>query len=131
MEGEGVCDPSEIIGIPFPVAMISFTVTNAEAKVPEGWVDINFLLLHFFLLIHASAKESPQERKFNDDEVGAKVCPASETFGSKILIVEYLSSIDEDLQLTPIIGILFLLAYLNMLFNSEDSPETLKINKQS
>jgi len=115
----------------FPVTIKSFTATNAVAKVPEGCVDTNLLLLHFFLLLTDIANASPQERKFSEDEVGAKVWPASTTFGSKILIVEYLSNIDEDLQLTPIIGMLFLLAYFNMLFNSEDSPETLKINKQS
>ena len=36
-------------------------------------------------------------------------------------------SIEEILQLTPITGILFLLACRKILFSSEDSPETLNI----
>ena len=44
------------------------------------------------------------------EDVGAKLWPASMTLGSKILIVELRSNIEEDLQLTPIIFILCLLA---------------------
>ena len=43
----------------------------------------------------------------------------------------HLRSIEEDLQLTPITEILYLLANLKILFSSEDSPETLKINNTS
>ena len=58
------------------------------------------------------------------------MAPASTTLGNNIFIVEYFeASIEEDLQLTPMIQILCvnLWKYLNkMLFNSDDSPETLK-----
>ena len=63
--------------------------------------------------------------------MGAKLCPASITLGSKILIVEKRRSIEDELQLTPITEILCLLAYRNILFSSEDSPETLKTKSTS
>ena len=116
---------TEINGISFPVAIISFTWIKDVAKVPDGWVKINFLLFHFRFFIQAIASESPQERKINEEEVGAKLWPASITLGNNIFIVEQRRSIEEDLQLTPIIQILCLFAYFKILFNSEDSPETL------
>ena len=70
-------------------------------------------------------------RKFKEEDVGARLWPASTTLGSKILIVECRRSIDVDLQLTPITEIFCLLAYRNILLSSEDSPDTLNTNNTS
>ena len=53
------------------------------------------------------------------------------TRGSKIGIEEKRKSIDAGLQLTPIIGILFLELNLKTEFNSDVSPDTLNINSTS
>ena len=58
---------------------------------------------------------------------GAKVCAGSITLGSKILIVEFLSNIEFDLQLTPITFILNLCACLITALSSDDSPDALNI----
>ena len=76
------------VGISKESNNISFTKIKDVANVPEGWVLTNFLFVHFFLFIQAIARESPQERKFNDDDVGARLWPASTTLGNNIFIVE-------------------------------------------
>ena len=48
--------------------IISLTLISAVANVPDGWFVINFLFVHFFLFIQTIARESPQERKFNEEK---------------------------------------------------------------
>jgi len=91
----------------------------------------NFLFVNFFLFIKAIPNASPKQQNIVVLAVGAKEKPASLTFGNKILIVECLSNIEEDLQETPITFKLNLLAYLSIEFNSEDSPDTLNIKRVS
>ena len=121
----------EIIGILLPVAIISFTLTKAVAKLPEGCVVTNFLFVNFFLFINAIPNASPKQQNIVVLAVGANEEPASITLGNKILIVECLSNIEEDLQETPITFKLNLLAYRSIEFSSEDSPDTLKIKRVS
>ena len=101
------------------------------ARAPDGCVVTNFLFVNFFLFIKAILKASPKQQNIVVLAVGANEKPASLTLGNKILIVECLSSIDEDLQEIPITFKLNLLAYLSIEFNSEDSPDTLNIKSIS
>ena len=101
------------------------------ARAPDGCVVTNFLFVNFFLFIKAKPKASPKQQNIVVLAVGASEKPASLTLGNKIFIFECLSSMDEDLQETPITFTLNLLAYLSIEFNSEDSPETLKTKSAS
>ena len=74
---------------------------------------------------------SPKQQNIVVLAVGANEEPASITLGNKILIVECLSNIEEDLQETPITFKLNLLAYRSIEFSSEDSPDSLKIKRVS
>ena len=60
-------------------------------------------------------------------DIGAKVFAGSITLGNKILIVEFLSNIEFDLQLTPITFMPNLCACLITSLSSDDSPEALNI----
>ena len=51
-----------------------------------------------FLFIKAIPRAWPNERKFKDEEVGAKLWPASLTLGNTIFILECLINIDEFSQ---------------------------------
>ena len=42
--------------------------------------------MNLFRFMQAIAKESPHDKKFKEEEVGARTCPASATLGSKIFI---------------------------------------------
>ena len=52
--------------------------------------------------MHAILKASPQDKKFKLEEVGAKLCPASITFGNNILMVEFLNNIEFGLQMQKV-----------------------------
>ena len=53
--------------------IIYMTNMHVTLHMDDGRVVINLLLVHFFRFMQAIARESPQEKKFNEEEVGAKL----------------------------------------------------------